>query len=252
MTFKPLDVEALRAPMFRTHETRVNLAYSWRKNALLSMKRMLLENKDAFCEALRMDLGKHPVEAWLVEGNGPIDEVNFVLKRLRSWMQPTKVASPIHMTIGFSQVSRVPLPPPGVLVIGPSNYPLLLSLGPALGSLAAGNPTVIKPSDLTPATSGLLETLVPKYFDKSVLQVVCGGVDETTRLLQEPWGKICFTGSTRVGRIVAQAAAKTLTPTTLELGGKSPAYVDKDLIHKSLVAHRIVWGKTINNGQTVS
>jgi acyl-CoA reductase-like NAD-dependent aldehyde dehydrogenase len=166
-------------------------------------------------------------------------------------MAAKHVPSPGLCMPAFSTITPRPKSGPACLVIGPSNYPLLLSLQPIAGSLAAGNPTVLKPSELTIAISALMHRLVTEYFDRSAFSVVLGGVPETTALLQESWGLIFFTGSESVGKIVAGAAAKTLTPAVLELGGKCPCYVDETAPNDlRAVANRIIWAKTINAGQT--
>jgi aldehyde dehydrogenase (NAD+) len=135
------------------------------------------------------------------------------------------------------------------LIIGASNYPLNLTLAVAAGALAGGNPVVIKPSELTPEVSNTLARLADKYFDSGSFQVVEGGKEIVQALLKQEWGKIAFTGSERVGRIIAQDAAKTTTPVLLELGGKSPVYVDEKAPYLRLVAERIIWGKTWNAGK---
>jgi acyl-CoA reductase-like NAD-dependent aldehyde dehydrogenase len=166
-------------------------------------------------------------------------------------MAPKHVPSPGFLLPAFSTITPRPKTGPACLVIGPSNYPFSLSLQPVAGSLAAGNPTVLKPSELTKAISALMHRLVTEYFDPSVFSVVLGGIPETTALLQESWGLIFFTGSETVGKIVAAAAAKTLTPTVLELGGKCPCYVDETAPNDlRAVANRIIWAKTWNAGQT--
>jgi len=136
-----------------------------------------------------------------------------------------------------------------VLVIGPWNYPIQLLLGPVVAALAAGNAVVMKPSDLAPATSAVFAKLVPEYLDARAVAVVEGAVPETTALLEQRFDHIFYTGGSRVGRIVAEAAAKHLTPITLELGGKSPVYVD-DSVDLEAAARRIAWGKYFNAGQT--
>jgi acyl-CoA reductase-like NAD-dependent aldehyde dehydrogenase len=178
-------------------------------------------------------------------------EIDYFIGNLKKLVAPKHVPSPGLCMPAFSTITPRPKTGPACLVIGPSNYPLSLSLQPVAGSLAAGNPTVLKPSELASATSTLMHRLVTEYFDPSVFCVVLGGIPETKALLQESWGLIFFTGSGRVGKVVAEAAAKTLTPTVLELGGKSPCYVDEtapsDL---KAVANRIIWAKTLNAGQT--
>jgi acyl-CoA reductase-like NAD-dependent aldehyde dehydrogenase len=246
-----LDVAALRAPMQGTHDSGINGSFSWRMEQLKTLKRMVYEHWDELLEVLYTDLGKQRTEAAASEMIILAREIDFLIDNLQKLMAPTKVASPGVSIPAFSTITPRPKSGPACLVIGPSNYPVSLSLQPVAGSLAAGNPTVLKPSELASATSALLHRLVTEYFDPSAFSVLLGGIPETTALLQESWGLIFFTGSQSVGKIVAAAAAQTLTPTVLELGGKSPCYVDETAPSDiSAVANRIIWAKTMNAGQT--
>ena len=243
-----LDAQLVLEPMQALFDTGVTWGYEWRRTQLETLGRLWSENQDAICEALKSDLGKCEAEALITE----VSFLNITLKghlaKLKDFMQPQKVSSPGIAAPVYCYVRKEPRGV--VLVIGPFNYPLSLSLGPALGALAAGNCVIIKPSELTPATSAVLASLASKYFDPTVLRVVQGGVSESTALLKEPYGLIFFTGSERVGKIVGKAAAETLTPTVLELGGKAPVIVDKHMPELKPLADRIAWGKTINSGQT--
>ncbi|GKY98061.1 hypothetical protein MPSEU_000764100 [Mayamaea pseudoterrestris] len=243
---------SIRSSMEETHDSGINHSLQWRLDALACMQRMVSENHQAFATALKQDLGKLEAEAYATEILLVQSEIALFQKHLATWLTPTQVPSPMACLPARSHVEYKPLSSPGVLVLGPFNYPLLLCLQPVIGSLAAGNPTLLKPSELCPATSQLLQSLISQYFDKGVLQCLTGGVVTAQALLQHSWGKIFFTGSTRVGRIVAKAAAATLTPVVLELGGKCPAVVDETCHkrHLNQVAHRIVWAKTMNAGQT--
>ena len=247
-----LNVEELLAPMYATHESRANQTYAWRMQNLRLLRKVLAQHEVEWQEALLQDLGKHKVEAML-EINLSIAEIDYFLNNLQSLMQPTQASSMMYNIPSFSKIEHVPLRAPAVLIIGPCNYPLQLTLSVVPGALAAGNPVVIKPSELTPAVSKLMAKLCSKYFSPGDLQVVQGGREVVTPLLEHEWGKVVFTGSERVGKIVAEAAAKTLTPVLLELGGKSPCYVDENAPWSvTLAAQRIIWGKTLNCGQTVS
>jgi acyl-CoA reductase-like NAD-dependent aldehyde dehydrogenase len=245
-----LDVDALQAPMRATHASCENFTYEWRVSQLKNMRRMLTENKQIIQEAVQFDVKRCSSEAYSCESVPCIRDVEFQLANLKQNMRPKKVPSPAIMFPGFSQIVRRPLNSPGVCVIGAFNYPLELTLRPVIGALAAGNPTVIKPSELAERTSRVLEQLIPHYFHPSALQVVTGGIPETQALLEKPWGMIVFTGSERVGKIVAEAAAKTLTPTILELGGKCPAIVDETATKIQNIASRIIFCKLLNAGQT--
>lgn len=250
---KPLsiDIDSLRAPMFAAHESANVHSYAWRRQQLFTLQRLLKDHRDDFAAALKADLGKHYMEAIATEICTVEKELSLALSSLHSWMRPKSVGTPGVAVPARSRIEPRPLRPPGVLIIGPSNYPLSLCLLPAIGSLAAGNPTLIKPSELCPSTAYVMHHWVTEYFPAGALQVVEGGVPETTALLKEPWAMVFFTGSERVGRKIAAAAAETTTPTVLELGGKSPCYVDSTtprLLEQ--VADRIIWAKTLNAGQT--
>lgn len=236
--------------MTDVHRSGTNRSIEWKRTQLKSLKRMLFENKGQFLEAVAKDLGKHPIEAEVGEISRTLSEIDELLRQLPSYAKPQQVPSPGVLLPAFSEIRYEALRSPGVLIIAPFNYPINLSLVPAAGSLAAGNPTVLKPSELTPTVSSLFAKLIPQYFDASAFSIIEGGIAETTSLLKHPWGLVFFTGSTRVGKIVSARAAETLTPVILELGGKSPTYIAKDCPNIKVVADRIIWGKTTNAGQT--
>ncbi|GAA2808377.1 aldehyde dehydrogenase family protein [Crossiella cryophila] len=211
------------------------------------MRTMLLTHSTEFEQALHSDLRKSPVEAQLAEIGSSIAEIDHTLRRLRGWMRPSRVRTPMSL---FPATARIVPEPLGVvLIIAPWNYPLQLSISPMIGALAAGNTVVLKPSELAPATSALLARLLPAYLDAQAVTVVEGGVEETTYLLTQPFDHILYTGNGTVGRIVATAAAEHLTPITLELGGKSPVFVD-ETTDLAVAARRIAWAKFLNAGQT--
>jgi len=211
---------------------------------------MIVENKHAILSAIFQDLGKHAIEAEVGEVGTTLIEIDELLSQLPAYAKPQQVPSPGLLMPAFSEIRYEPLRSPGCLVISPFNYPINLSLVPVAGSLAAGNPVILKPSEMATNVATLLAKLVPQYFEPSVFAIVEGGIPETTQLLQHPWGLVFFTGSSRVGKIVAAQAAQTLTPVILELGGKSPTYIAKDCPDMRVVADRICWGKTVNGGQT--
>jgi len=249
----PLDVAALVAPMYETHKSTVNTTYQWRMKNLRKLRTLHTKHRSEWEEALLHDMGKQRVEAFVSEVKLNIVEIDYFLANLKKLMKPTPASSAGYNIPCFAQIDHRPLGPPAVLVIGASNYPLQLVFAVTAGAIAGGNPVVIKPSEQAPATSNLIAKLCAQYFDHGSIQVVEGGAEVVTPLLQHSkWAKIAFTGSERVGRIVAAAAAKTLSPVLLELGGKSPCYVDYDAAPTSLhlAAQRIVWGKTWNAGQT--
>ena len=178
----------------------------------------------------------------------PIElEIDHAINNLKSWMQPVFTKLPAVAAPSTSEIRYEPLGV--VLIIAPFNYPIYLALGPLLGAIVAGNCALLKPSELTRNSEKLLEKLIPQYLDTEFFKVITGGIATTTSLLNQRWDKIFFTGSTRVGKVVLQAAAVNLTPVALELGGKSPTIIDKTVTDMALVAKRIMWGKLINSGQ---
>ena len=213
-----LDVDKIQAPMKATHEKGDNLSYEWRMKQLKILQRMLIDKTPAMRESLSLDLGRDLTESIGAETKVVEAEVNYAIKNLKSWMRPKEVPSTAVMIPGFSSLEPKPLPSPGVLIIGPFNYPINLLLRPLVSVLAGGNPAVLKPSELCPRVGKLVSDMIEEYFERGVVQVVGGDAKETTALLEKPWGKVVFTGSQRVGSIVAQACAKTLTPVILELG----------------------------------
>ncbi|MGX1793052.1 aldehyde dehydrogenase family protein [Microbacterium sp. NPDC055312] len=219
----------------------------WRRDQLRALRRMLIENRPEIEQALHTDLGKHPLEAVITEIGMVIAEIDYALPRLRRWMRARTVPLPLVLAPARGRIAPEPLGV--VLIIGPWNYPLQLVLNPLVGALAAGNAAVVKPSELAGATSSLLAELLPLYLDQRAVAVVEGGAEVTGRLLEQRFDHIFFTGSEKVGGIVATAAARTLTPVTLELGGKSPTYID-DSVDLAVAARRIMWGKLLNAGQT--
>lgn len=235
---------ALHQQCFASNITR-DLA--WRKNQLQQIKRLVIENEQAFLAALYDDLGKPAQEAWITEVSYVTGDVDHVCKRLNRWAKKRYVATPIVAQPGRSYIQ--PEPQGTVLIIGAWNYPMQLILAPLVAVIAAGNCAIVKPSELAPATSQLLAKLIPKYLDNDAFSVVEGAVEATTALLALPFDHIMYTGNGQVGRIVMTAAAKHLTPVTLELGGKSPVYVDESA-DINITAQRIAWGKWMNAGQT--
>jgi aldehyde dehydrogenase (NAD+) len=206
-----------------------------------------MEREGDILEALQKDLGKPETEALLSEVRMIVGEVRLTRKKLRSWMKPERVRTPLVAMPGRSYIYREPLGL--VLIIAPWNYPFQTAVLPLVGALSAGNCAVLKPSEVAPHTSAVIAKWIPKYLDARAVQVVEGGVPETTTLLRQKWDHIFYTGNGTVGRIVMEAASKHLTPVTLELGGKSPTIVDETADLDS-AAKRIVYGKFFNAGQT--
>ncbi len=229
------------------HGTGITRPLSWRLAQLEAMGRLLDENGAELEEALRADMGRPGIESFIAEISFVRAELSHTRRHLARWLRPRRVPVP---AVALPGTARTVLEPLGVvLVMAPWNYPLLLCLSPMLGALAAGNCVVLKPSELAPNTSAALARLIPRYLDERAVAVVEGGSSVAAELLEQRFDSIFYTGSGRVGRLVLEAAARHLTPVTLELGGKSPAYVD-DTVDLRAVARRLAWSKYINAGQT--
>lgn len=245
----PADLGAsqLVSDLRRGFETGRTRSYHFRVEQLRALKALCTERKDEICDALAADLGKPRLEAYSTEVGYTIGTVDHALKHLEKWMKPRKVKAPLVTQPGACQVHSEPLGV--VLIISPWNYPFHLCAAPLVAALAAGNCVAIKPSELTPETSALLARLIPQYLDTSCVRVFEGGVAETTAILEQKFDHILYTGNGTVGRIVMAAAAKHLTPVTLELGGKSPVIVNDDA-NVDVAVKRIAWAKWTNAGQT--
>jgi aldehyde dehydrogenase (NAD+) len=220
---------------------------AWRKAQLKRLKSMLRDGEADLLEALQRDLGKPAIEGFLTDIAFVRAEIDETLRHLDDWTRPQKIKVPLKQRPGSAHIYRDPLGV--VLIIGPWNYPVQLVLAPLVGAIAAGNCAVIKPSEISEHTAHALADLMPRYLDPECIAVVEGGPAETTALLDERWDHIFYTGNGTVGRIVMAAAAKHLTPLTLELGGKSPTIVDRSA-NLDVAARRIAWGKYLNAGQT--
>jgi acyl-CoA reductase-like NAD-dependent aldehyde dehydrogenase len=241
---------------FRSGKTR---SFEFRRRQLQNLKTIIEENEDKINNAIKKDLGRSDFVLTFTTG-GVITEIKYALERvlqfkppfvshrLKHWMRPKKTRSPLLFLGNKTYIEKVPKGV--VLVIGPWNYPFLLMLSPLVGAIAAGNCAVIKPSEVSPNTSKVIAELINENFDQEFLHVVEGGVEESTILTnKKEWDHIFFTGGTEIGRIIYQAAAKNLIPVTLELGGKTPTIIDKDIDLK-LTAKRITQMKFLNVGQT--
>ncbi|MEH1842992.1 MAG: aldehyde dehydrogenase [Nostoc sp.] len=219
---------------------------TFRIEQLKNLRQAIIEHEQSIVEALQADLHKPEMETYLTE-IGVIKEINYAIKHLKTWTKPKKAAVSFDF---FSYSARIHPEPLGVvLIIGPWNYPFNLIISPLIGAIAAGNCAIIKPSEIASHTSDIIANIIAKHFDPAYLAVVEGGVDASQKLLAEKFDHIFFTGGTAVGKSVMVAAAKYLTPVTLELGGKSPCIVDSD-INLEHTIRRITWGKFINAGQT--
>jgi len=223
------------------------LDVSFRLQALKKLKATIqLFEKEIF-DALKKDLNKAPFESYATEVGIVIAELSDTIKNLRKWSRIKRVRTPI--VLFKSSCFIVPEPYGVVLIMSPWNYPFMLSMLPLIGAVAAGNCAVVKPSAYSPAVSAVVSKIIKSCFNESFVAVVEGGREANRQLLNEKFDYIFFTGSVGVGKTVMEAASKHLTPVTLELGGKSPCIVDKD-VDIDIAARRIIWGKTVNSGQT--
>jgi aldehyde dehydrogenase (NAD+) len=218
-----------------------------RKKKLIRLLHELELQEDAILTALYADFKKPAFEGLVTETALVKSELKYTIRNINRWAKPKRVWPSL---LNFPSSDFIYQEPYGkVLVISPWNYPFHLALFPLIAAFAAGNQVVLKPSELAPHTSTLISKIITTVFEKTELEVVEGGLEISQELLAKRWDYIFFTGSVAVGKIIAQAAARNLTPVTLELGGKSPCLVD-ETANLQLAAKRIVWGKFLNAGQT--
>ncbi|MBE9177108.1 aldehyde dehydrogenase [Oculatella sp. LEGE 06141] len=237
------DIVAQQRTFFGSGTTK---EINFRLSQLTRLRQAVISNQAAILAALKADLHKPEFEAYLTEV-GVVQEIDHAIKHLHTWVKPTSVKVSLQQFPGKAKIYAEPLGV--VLIISPWNYPFQLMISPLVGAIAAGNCAVLKPSETAPHTSRLLADIIQKTFDPAYVAIVEGGVEISQAILEERFDHIFFTGGTAVGKRVMQAAAKHLTPVTLELGGKSPCIVDAD-IDLETTARRIVWGKFLNAGQT--
>jgi acyl-CoA reductase-like NAD-dependent aldehyde dehydrogenase len=237
-----MDIIKKQRQFFATGETK-NIDF--RLEQLKKLKQAVSDYQTEIVAAVNADLNRPEFEAYFELA--AIAEVNYAIKHLKSWVKPQKVSAGLEQFPASAKIYPEPLGV--VLIIGPWNYPFQLNILPLVGAIAAGNCAIVKPSEIAANTSKVVAELINKTFDPAYIAAVEGGVETSQQLLAEKFDYIFFTGGTNVGRVVMEAAAKNLTPVTLELGGKSPCIVDSDISIENS-AKRIVWGKFINAGQT--
>jgi acyl-CoA reductase-like NAD-dependent aldehyde dehydrogenase len=247
------DLIKTQRKFFNSGRTR---STDFRIRQLKTLKSAIIDNEAAILEACRSEMNKPPMEAYTSERGMVLNEIDHIARNLKSWAKPRKVKTPLLHTrfFGLAQhfiaSSYIYSEPYGVvLIMGPWNYPFQLTLNPLVGSIAAGNCTILKPSEIAPHSSAVIARIIGDNFDSGFISVIEGGPETAQTLLAEKFDYIFFTGGTRVGKIIMETAAKHLTPVTLELGGKNPCIVDTD-VHLEYAARRIVWGKFFNAGQT--
>ena len=241
------DVPAVVARLRATFATGRTRDVAWRKRQLQALEKLIVDNEPAIAAALEQDLGRKPFESWLADIASTAGEAADAAKNVGKWTKRK------HRLLEFSQLPGrgwIQYEPYGtVLIIGAWNFPFALTLGPAVGAIAAGNAVVLKPSEVSPASSALMAELVPRYLDTDAIAVVEGDGDVSQELIAQGFDRLCFTGGTEIGRKVYESAASHLTPVTLELGGKSPVIVAADA-DVAVAAKRIAWTKLLNSGQT--
>jgi len=242
-----IDIQATIARQRAFFATGKTKDYDFRVSQLQKLSQLIKENEKLILEAVYRDLRKPAIEAFGSEILVTLSEIKYALKHLKTWMKPQKVGTPLNLFPSSSYIYAEPLGV--VLIVAPWNYPFALTIQPLIGAIAAGNCAILKPSEHTPHTSSAIAKIINANFDPNFVTAIEGGIDTNQALLAEKFDHIFFTGGTAIGKIVMQAAAKHLTPVTLELGGKSPCIVD-ETCDLDITAKRIIWGKFYNCGQT--
>ncbi len=235
----------LHQKLFFKNQNTKEIAF--RKNTLHNLRKEILKREKDISHALFKDFRKSEFESYATEISIILAELDLAIKNIRSWAKPKTV---IPTLLNFPSWSKIYKEPYGtVLILSPWNYPFQLAFSPLIGAISAGNTVVLKPSELTPNTSQIVAEITESVFDKNHVYTIQGDIEVAQELLEQRWDYIFFTGSVSVGKIIAKAAAKNLTPSTLELGGKSPCIIDSSANLK-IAARRLVWGKFLNGGQT--
>ncbi|KAJ7638413.1 Aldehyde/histidinol dehydrogenase [Roridomyces roridus] len=241
------QIKSAHAELQKTFQEQKTLSLEYRRRQLLQLARLFQENDESLCNALYLDLGRHKLEISIPEMGPIVSGAVRTAESLEEWNRPEKPKVEEWRSSWDTTIYAVPK---GVaLILGPWNYPFVTIMLPLIGAIAAGCPCIVKPSEFAPACAQKLAELFPKYMDSSAYRIVNGAVTETTALLELKWDHIFFTGGGPVGRIVAAAAAKNVTPLTLELGSKSPVFIDAGKTDIELAVKRILWGKQQNAAQ---
>jgi len=247
MELTPQDIENILKANNDFFDTQKTKSLDFRIEQLKKLRAGIEKYESRIFAALKMDLGKSEFESYTTEIGFLYNSIEEAIRNQKKWATPTKVRTPLYL---FPAKSVVMYEPYGtVLIIGPYNYPFQLLMEPLVGVISAGNCAVLKPSEVSPNVSATVTEMISEVFDPNYIRSIEGKVETTTALINAPFDYIFFTGSVGVGKIVMAAAAKNLVPVTLELGGKSPVIVDESANVK-IAAQRIVWGKTLNAGQT--
>lgn len=240
-------MEQLLAQHRTFFESQKTKEVDFRKKYLKKLLAEIILQEDAICDALYADFKKPKFETLAAETQFVMAELKSAIRKLNTWAKPKRVSGTLLNWPSSDYMYKEPYGT--VLIIAPWNYPFQLAIAPLIGAIAAGNTAFIKPSEITPNTAKIVSEIIAKVFPVGYVTVVEGGVETSQELLAQQWDYIFFTGSTKVGQIVYESAAKHLTPVTLELGGKNPTIVD-ETANIDIAAKRIVWGKFLNAGQT--
>ncbi|KIO24519.1 hypothetical protein M407DRAFT_76884 [Tulasnella calospora MUT 4182] len=248
LQYTPLnDIPKIREHLKATFSSGRLRPLDYRRQQLLRLVHLVEDNSARFTEAFKLDLGRHPLETTATDVNSTVADLMYLYDNFEAWTKPEKPPFNFQFWALSPVIRRVPKGI--VLVIGPFNYPLISTLCFLGAAIVTGNACVVKMSELTPNIAAVVTELLPKYLDQDLFQIVNGGIPETTTALELQWDHVVFTGSSAVGRVVATAAAKHLTPTTLELGGQCPVFCDPKM-DMYLTAKRLLWSKAMNSGQT--
>ncbi len=242
-----MEIESLIKKQKEFYNTHITENVSYRIEKLKKLKETIKEKEEKIYDALKKDLGKSETEAYMSEIGMVLEDLSYIIKNTKKWAKKKYVSTPLAQfpSLSFTKASSYGI----VLIMSPWNYPFLLTIQPLVGAIAAGNCAIVKPSEYSPNTSNIIKEIIDNVFEEEYVSVVLGEKEVAEELLRQNTDYIFFTGSTRVGKIVMEEAAKNLTPVTLELGGKSPCIVDKNSDYK-LAAKRIIFGKLLNCGQT--
>ena len=238
------DIINSQKEFFKTHKTK---DVNYRIEKLKRLKAEIKNRENDICKALEKDLGKSSTESYMSEIGMVLEDLTYAIKHTKKWSKKEYHLSPLAQFPSSSY--RIAEPYGIALIISPWNYPFLLTIQPLVGAIAAGNCAVVKPSEYSVYTSNIMKEIIEAVFEPKYVSVILGEKEVAEELLEKQFDYIFYTGSTRVGKIVMESAAKNLTPVTLELGGKSPCIVDKNS-NISLSAKRIIFGKLLNCGQT--
>jgi aldehyde dehydrogenase (NAD+) len=241
-----VDIPTVVAGLRTTFASGRTRDVAWRRQQLEACERMVVDNEAAIADALAQDLGRKPFESWLVDVAIVAGEAHDAAKNVGRWTKRKHRLLEKAQLPGRAWIEYEPFGT--VLVIGAWNFPIALTLGPAVGAIAAGNTVVLKPSEVSPASSAVMADLVSRYLDNDAITVIEGDGAVSQELIAQGFDKLCFTGGTEIGRKVYEGAAKHLTPVTLELGGKSPVIVAADA-DVTVAAKRIAFSKLLNSGQ---